>query len=52
MTIKLAPSKKVSLYDVASPKPSRAANRAVRSAMKGAYRDQQQTLKKAQSIHK
>lgn len=50
MTIKLAQRKKVSLHDIASPKPSRAANRAVKSAIKGAYKDQQATLKKAGAL--
>lgn len=50
MTLKLTQRKKVTLSDIASPKPSRAANRAVRSAIKGAYKDQQQTLKKASAL--
>ncbi len=41
--------KKVSLHDIASPKPSRAATHAVKSAIKGAYKEQQATLKKAYS---
>ncbi len=41
--------KQVSLREIAAPKPSRAASRAVRSALKGAYKDQQATLKKARS---
>jgi hypothetical protein len=47
--MKLVQRKKVSLHDIAAPKPSRAASRAVRSALKGAYKDQQATLKKAYS---
>jgi len=50
MTIKLAQRKKVTLHDIASPKPSRAASRAVKIAMKGAYKDQQQTLKRARTL--
>lgn len=42
--------KKVSLHDIAAPKPSRAAARVVKSALKSAYRDQQAVLKKAYSI--
>jgi len=41
--------KKVTLHEIAAPKPSRAAARVVRSALKVAYRDQQAILKKAYS---
>ena len=39
--------KKVQLSDVASPKPSRAAARALNGAMKRAYADQQSLSQKA-----
>jgi hypothetical protein len=41
--------KKVTLHEIAAPKPSPAAARVVRSALKGAYKDQQAVLKKAYS---
>ena len=44
---KLHMRKKVELRDVASPKPSRAAKRAVDSALKRAYKDQLEVTKKA-----
>ncbi len=45
----LVQRKKVSLHEIAAPKPSRAATRTVKSALKGAYKDQQAVLKKAYS---
>lgn len=47
--MKLTIRKKVSLQDIADPKPSRAATRALKGALKDAYKDQQTTLKKAYS---
>lgn len=43
-------SKKVTLSDVASPKPSRAASRAVKSALVRAHKDQQNISKRAQAL--
>jgi hypothetical protein len=43
-------SKKVTLSDVASPKPSRAASRAVKDALVRAHKDQQIISKKAQAL--
>jgi hypothetical protein len=43
-------SKKVTLRDVASPKPSRAASRAVKGALIRAHKDQQMISKKAQTL--
>lgn len=47
--MKLITRRKVSVHDIVAPKPSRAATRAVKSALKGAYKDQQSTLRKAYS---
>jgi len=47
---KLQRSRKVTLYDVASPKPSRAASRAVSSAFGRASKLQTETQKKAAAI--
>jgi|GEM_PF-1556061 len=43
-------NKKVSLSDVASPKPSRAATRVVKDALVRAHKDQQIISKKAQAL--
>lgn len=47
--MKIISRKKVSLRDLASPNPSRAATKAVKAALKDAYKDQKNTLKKAYS---
>ncbi|MCL4357322.1 hypothetical protein M1512_00265 [Patescibacteria group bacterium] len=44
---KLPIRKRVELRDVASPKPSRAAKRAVDSALRRAYKDQLEVTRKA-----
>jgi hypothetical protein len=43
-------SKKVELSDVASPKPSRAATRAINGALKRAYADQRAVSRKAHAL--
>jgi hypothetical protein len=43
-------NKKVTLSDVASPTPSRAASRAVKGALQRAHKDQQIVSKKAQAL--
>lgn len=47
---KLLTPKKVSLQDVASPRPSRSANRVIKSALKQAHVDQQTLKHKATAI--
>lgn len=47
--LSLNPKKKVSLRDIVAPKPSLAARRVVKSALKGAYADQQTILRKARN---
>ena len=49
LTLKFS-QKKVSLSDVAAPKPSRAATRVIDGAMKRAYQDQQKTIRRAESL--
>ena len=43
-------NKKVSLSDIASPRPSRAANRAVKEALKRAHDDQEMVSRQAKAL--
>ena len=47
---KIFSKKKVTLSDVASPKPSRAASRVVRGALKRAHEDQVVVSRRAQEL--
>ena len=47
---RLLTPKKVTLQDIASPQPSRTANRVITSAIKQAYVDQQTVKHKASAI--